>query len=360
MRKCFFSIVVLLLAVATAARAQRYEVDLLFDDSVTCVAAVWNDSAWASTDKEPGIVLRQGDVVDSCGVSSGSYCVTFEREGRKYQISKAYLRFSDDNPEGTVNPLSDRSRRAHSAPGHFFATMAPACIVVALLLLVLMLAVVSVRLNVPWLRRVAVVAMPAAILVVALIEIGAYYYLGSDAFWWCDYDRHGFFGSLLRVIPFGLVVAGQICSIRLFEMVLFRDEPDYSCKSISVKPAAIGLGACLPVTIAYFVVVQVAFDWRGTLVDALGVVIFFATLAIGVLVTARRNVQAMGARLGIPVTAFTVIYLVGCIIAAFAVLVVLIQLIVQVLMVVFGFIIMSLVMSKRRYVGRDGRIYEEI
>uniref|UniRef100_UPI004055F21C hypothetical protein n=1 Tax=Alistipes sp. TaxID=1872444 RepID=UPI004055F21C len=62
----------------------------------------------------------------------------------------------------------------------------------------------------PILRLPTLVAIPVLILLISLMEIVGFLSVKGDMFWWCDYDTYGFFGSLLRVIPFIAVVWMQL------------------------------------------------------------------------------------------------------------------------------------------------------
>lgn len=353
----FFTFIAIFTGIAVA---QKYDVDPLFSDSVKCEAVVLKDTAWHVDFDKAGIVLPKGDIVDSCGVSAAMHYVIFSRNGKMYRIHKSDLRFSGENPENMENPLSVESQRKHSAIGHFFATMTPSWIVVGLLLFVVALFFLARALSESsQFRFFALVAIPAAMLAVVLLELTAYYYLGSDAFWWCDYDRYGFFGSLLRVIPFGAVVALQIFSIKLYEGVLFANEPEYSDKHISVGPAMLGIGGCIPVMLVYYIVVVGIFGWKGHTSEIISLVLFLITLVSGIALTVYRNIKMMGVRQGSLISAFTLVYIVGCVVAGFAVLVVLFRLIIQVIMVAAMILILSVCMRGRRFVGSDGRVYEE-
>lgn len=345
---------------AAVAVAQKYDVDPLFSDSVECEAVMLKDTAWHADFDKAKAVLRKGDTVDSCGVSAAMHYVVFKHDGRMYRISKSELRFSDDNPEGMVNPLSDEAQRKHSAAGHFFATMTPSWMVIGLLGLVVVLFFLARSISESrQVRLVALTLIPAAMFGVTLLELVAYYYLGGDAFWWCDYDRYGFFGALLRVIPFGAVVALQVFSIKLYEGVLFANEPEYSDKHISIGPAMLGIGGCIPVMLVYYIVAVGIFGWKGHASEMTGIALFLITLVSGVALTIYRNIKMMGKRKGSLISAFTLVYIVGCVVAGFAVIIVFFRLIIQVIMVAAMILILSVCMRGRRFVGSDGRVYEE-
>ena len=65
-------------------------------------------------------------------------------------------------------------------------------------------------------------------------------------------------------LPMVLIMLYQILSFKLFENVLFDEEDDIETTRLSIFPAAIGLLACIPVLIAYFVIVQWWFWMEGS------------------------------------------------------------------------------------------------
>ena len=338
--------------------AQKYIVDPLFSDSIEVSSVSFQDSIWTVKDGFTRTMIPRGTEIDSCARSrSAKYYIIFEYEGKKYEINKKELLFSENNPEGVENPLSSEVQRRHSAIGHWFATMAPSYIVMALLLLSFIISFICSKWDVDALRPVALVIITASILIVSILELVGYRYLEGDVFWWCDYDRYGFFGALLRVIPFGLVVLGQIKSIYWFQGVLLTDEDDP--EGISLKPAAIGLCACIPVLVVYALVVQVAIGWKGTLSDVIAVVLTLGTLFGGLIMSGYANIERMGVKRGIICTLFSIVYILGCIVAVLGLLVVLFRLIIQVLLVIGAIIMIMCMGGGRRYRDSWGNVYEE-
>lgn len=196
-------------------------------------------------------------------------------------------------------------------------------------------------------------------LLISIIEVIGYKVLGGDMFWWCDNDRYGFFGSLFRVIPFGAVVALQFYTFKMFETLIFADVPAEEKGKLSLKPAMVSLAACLPVLIAYAMIVQLWLGWQGMVSDAIMFILFLGTLVSGIAISVKKNAEALGAGKGLIVTIFTVIYLVGLLIAAWGVIIVLLKIILQVLMVIAGIIALSVLAQRTYYKGSDGHIYAE-
>jgi hypothetical protein len=61
---------------------------------------------------------------------------------------------------------------------------------------------------------------------------------------------------------------------------------------------------------------------------------------------------------GLWVTIFSIVYIIGCIISAIAMITLIFQIIVQILVVIGTFLIFAM-MGTRRRVYRNGRVYEE-
>ena len=88
--------------------------------------------------------------------------------------------------------------------------------------------------------------------------------------------------------------------------------------------------------------------------------IFFVSLSIGIFISFKRNVVTFGFFFGVIVTLFSIVYILGCIISAGAIIAIAFQVLLQVLMVIGAIIMLMIIGPKRRFRGSDGRIYEEI
>ena len=202
--------------------AQKFELDPLWGDSVECMVASKPDSLWKISEPIQTVKFPRGMEIESCGKANGYY-VAFKKDGASYMAYMGELKFSADNPEGTVNPLSEDTVKKHSALGHFYATYTPAVLV--LILMGMILATFFVARKSSPAVPLALKVIPVCMLLISIIEVVGYKVLGGDMFWWCDNDRYGFFGSLFRVIPFGAVVALQFYTFKMFETLVFADVP---------------------------------------------------------------------------------------------------------------------------------------
>lgn len=336
--------------------AQKYILDPLFNDSVKCQLAVKKDTLWVTATPYTEISFPKGMEIEASGKANSSY-FAFECEGKHYLVFQPEVKFSDNNPEDVVNPLTEDNIKRHSKMGHFYASSTPAISVVLLLLIVLL--AYGLTLMSKKLAPIALIVIPISLLLVSIFEIVGLRTLGSDAFWWCDNDKYGFFGSLFRLIPFGLTVALQYYSIFLFEKILFVNSPEDTEKGISLKPALIGLSAFIPIMIAYFAIVQQWIGWQGEACNMVMGILAFGTLVIGILISFKKNISTMGTLKGFGVSLFSIVYLIGLLVAIWGVIVVLIKLIIQVIMVIAAIIAIAVLGEGRVYKGRDGHIYRD-
>ena len=336
--------------------AQKFELDPLWGDSIECMVASKTDSLWKISEPIQSVKFPKGMEIESCGKANGYY-VAFKKDGASYMAYMGDLKFSADNSEGTVNPLSEDTVKKHSALGHFYATYTPAVLV--LILMGMILATFFVARKSSPAVPLALKVIPVCMLLISIIEVVGYKVLGGDMFWWCDNDRYGFFGSLFRVIPFGAVVALQFYTFKMFETLIFSDVPAEKKGKLSLKPAMVSLAACLPVLIAYAMIVQLWLGWQGMISDAIMFILFLGTLVSGIAISVKKNAEALGAGKGLIVTIFSVIYLVGLLIAAWGVIIVLLKIILQVLMVIAGILALSALAQRTYYKGSDGHVYAE-
>lgn len=290
-----------------------------------------------------------------------NYRYLFEYEGKYYGVSLGDVQFENgDDREAYPFMVRGKSNQMASVAGRFYGTSS------ALWMMLLVMGAAAVVSGLYFftrsaaLRPIVLAVMPASILIFSLIEICGYIEFGSDIFWWCEYDRYGFFGSLWRVIPFAAMVAAQVYSIRLYERVLFlgNDDPNDDERKISLKPAAWSLALCIPVFIVLILIVAGLGLEHTVLMDIAGIGGFLVTLGIGLMISFKRNVRSFGPVSGLWVTIFSIVYIIGCLISAIAMITLIFRIILQILVVVATFLIFVM-MGTRRRVYRNGRVYEE-
>ncbi len=332
------------------AGAPQYVLDPMFADSATCYRAVLKDTAWTVKDYSKTKVFPRGLLIDSCKLpKSTEYNVVFVNNGRYYQVNKSHLKWSGTNPNSLPVALKSSVVRQHSDIGVFFSTLWPCWLVIGLVGLPLLFTIIlplllsrfePIRRFLAVVCRAMVIVMPICLLLVALIEIADYQLFGSQAFWWCDKDRYGFLGSVLRIIPFLLVVIAQVASIWWYEGILFFGERDES-KKIHMKPAVISFVVSIPVVIVFLLVAQMAFGWKGKDAELTAVAIFFAILLTGIIITLVKNVRELGTLRGTLITLFVLVYIVGCMVAIGGLVVAILEVLVPLLCALFGLAILG-------------------
>ena len=344
MKRAINLLVLLLLCVVTAS-AQKYDVKCLRGDSVAAydlIETIHSGNTIYQKGEKVMFYLHNGEQVegvdkfyDSGMIHVGNsvgYAV-IQKDGKKYCTLSENLVFSEDNPDSVEDKVLTKSDElAQSFQGRIFYSIVPYIIIALLFLCVMVLNIWAMRSN--KIRSIAVIAIPVCIMLGTLIEIWAYSVLGSDCFWWCDKNRYGFFGSLLRIIPFGLIVFYQIMSIKFYEPVILGEAFDGDVQDgISVKPALISMLAAFPVLIVAAIVFHFL-GVKGTIGDVLAVVLFFVALGVGILLSLKRNVELMKSkRLGLLLTLFAIVYILGCIVAVWGLILVIFKLIIQILII---------------------------
>lgn len=361
--KRFFLLVVALVAYLMPLSAQEFIINPWGGDEVECsLMSKGEDGKWEFVYEDKKTTFPEGftfTAIDS--IDDNNYFV-FEHEGKFYSAKSKDLQFSPNNPDDVENPLSEKVQKRASLAGDFYGSMAAAYVVLLLLATAAIVTFIYRFLHIKLLRPIVLTAIPAAILLMSLIIIFGYWKFESDIFWWCDYDRYGFFSSLFRVIPFMLAVLAQVYSIRLYENVIFDgneyDEEGNRLK-ISIKPMAWSIILCIPVTLGFFIVMALM-GWHNNLfVELLAVALFFITLGLGFWRTYKKNIKTMGFFNGLFVSTFSIVYIIGCIISALALIVLIFQLIFQILAVLGAFLVLACVIPKRTYRRSDGVIVEE-
>lgn len=358
MRKELFTLFVAIFVGMASLSAQIFEISKWGSEDVLAFPTQKNSNGEWVHDATNAVRFDKGFEFQSVD-KQGDYYI-FAHEGKFYSIYENNLKFSSKNPDEVENPLSEKQQKRFTLGGWFYSSMAA---VYTMLIVMGFGVIISFLYFKGYIDNKGFVlkVIPAAILINSLILIYGQLNFGSDIFWWCDYDRYGFFGSLLRVIPFMIVLFVQIISIKVYEIFLFdgqTEREDGTELKLSIKPAALSLALCLPATIAVAILLSFL-NIRGFFMDTITLVVFFGSLGWGMLKTYRKNVQLFGALNGLMMTIFSAVYIIGCVIAAIALIVLIFRIIFQILAVLGTLLVLAMVAPKRRFRGSDGRIYEE-
>lgn len=330
--------VVLLLCLLTTFAlpilAQKYIIDDNFGDSVKIYKiSVTNDENGTETLGEPAFKMAMGEEVIVTRLlkgKKGSGAIVID--GKEYGVRAKYLLFSEENPEGTEDIFGDtRERKNHSWAGKFFATFTPYAIIALFFILAIVFTFLGFKSKA--IKELALYIVPGCMIIASLIEVWAYMTLGTDAFWWCSMDNYGFWGSLIRAIPFMLFVAFQLFSIKIYEQLLLGENSD---EKLSIKPMAISLAVCIPLWIVA-VIALTSMGIGSTLRDVLSIVTFLAALGIGILISLRKNVKILGKVAGTAFTVFGIVYIIASIVAVVGVVIVIFKIILQILIICVAF-----------------------
>ena len=313
--------------------AQKYILDDNFADSIPLHKIEVGENHSYETLAEEVMKLPHGEVVEvKRGLKDNetSYAA-IEVNGKEYGVYVRHLLFSDENPEGVEDIFGNTHEHVnHTWQGKLFATFTPYVVMALFFLDAILFMVIGLMSKV--VRKISLFVVPVCMIVASVLEIWAYSVLGSDAFWWCSYEKYGFWGSLLRAIPFVVFVAFQLYSIKGYERLLLDERSDVK---LSIKPAAISLVICIPVTILA-VVVMTLMGHEDVLRDVVSVAAFFLSFGIGVAISLRKNTKILGKFLGLLFTIFSLVYIVASIIAVIGIIIVALDLIFQILMIVAG------------------------
>ncbi len=319
------------------------------------------DHGWVTKTSQKTFFIERGYTFKPLSFIDG-FRYVFEKDEKFFVASMSEVYFEDsDDAEELEFMIRGESRLMDSLAGHFYGTSVALNIMLLVMGVAAMVAFLYLKGGMASMRPLFLAVVPAAILVFSLIEIYGYMKFGSKIFWWCEYDRYGFFGSLFRVFPFGLMVAAQVFSIKLYERALFKgnDDPSDDERKISLKPAAWSLALCIPVFIVLILIVAGLGLEHTILMDIAGIGGFLGTLGVGLYISFKRNIKSFGKTTGLYVTLFSIVYIIGCIISAIAMITLIFRIILQILMVI-GTILIFAMMGYRRRVYRNGRVYEEV
>lgn len=347
-------ITIIFAGIASTGMAQLYVVDDNFTDSAVVHQLSLTADGKAEVLGEEAFKLAMGETVRVERLLKGqtAYGLIIVG-GKEYGISSGELLFSDENSEGTEDIFGNtRDRVNHSVLGKFFATMTPYWIIAVLFIVAMLFTWLGLRSDT--LRKPALIAVPACILGASVLEVWAYAVLGTTAFWWCDPEKYGFFGSLFRVLPFIAFVAFQLYSIKLY-MWLVTGEKD---NGLSVKPLLISIGICVPVAIAVTFLCAAVFSLKSTPLAVVTVITFLITLGIGLFISTKKNLKELGKTAGTLFTLFGIVWAVGAVVAIIGLVIVIFKLIFQILVVCAAVFAMAMASSKK-YKDSDGNIYEE-
>ena len=333
MKKLLLSICCATLLGCLPSVAQKYILDDNFQDSISVYKIERAKDGSYETLGDEVMKLPIGETVVLKRLlkeNSGYGAITII--GKEYGVTSHGLLFSDENPEGTEDAFGDtRERTNHSWEGKFFATFTPYAIIASMFAIAMIFLFIGLANKI--IRRIALVVVPICLLGATSMETWAYITLGNDAFWWCSMENYGFWGSCLRVIPFVIFIVFQLCSIKGYELLLIDKDKDN--EGLSIKPMAISMIICLPLTIAALIITTLM-GYHGVVRDIVTVATFLLSFGIGASISLVKNIKTIGFISGLFFTLFSIVYILGSIVSIIGLIVILLELIFQVLIICAG------------------------
>ena len=317
--------------------ARQFVVDQPLSDSVRCEEVVRNDTAWTTKGGNAHIYLRNGEVIDSCG-SIYKSSIVFRHGSKYYYLSRHSLLWSRTNADYLSDPMTFKQHLVHSSVGRFYSTLW-ACWTVIGLFAVVVIMLICCRFRSPAIAQALQVVMPFSLFAVAVIEALGYWVMGSDAFWWCSSERYGFFGVVLRLIPFVFVVGFQVFSIGMYDWVLF-----------------------LPIMIGLIIVAELVFSHTPLWAEWVIALFSIGILLYGIGKTLMLNIRETNVWKGTLLTVFVIVYIIGCIVVTVSLVMVVLKVIFQLLCALF---LLSILLggsagNNKIYKDRYGNLYRRI
>ena len=244
-------------------------------------------------------------------------------DGKEYAISIfGNLCFIDD--EEVEDPWETKTARWRTPDGRLYSTLTPYQYIVGLVLGSLLLMLVGLKLKL--VRLIALILVPLMIALACYLEVRGYLALGTRMFWWCDSEIYGFWGSVLRVLPFGFVILAQLASFPLYGRLVARDRSPMG----GLKPMAVSFLIAIPVIFIVCLVLGLLHVSNSTLQMIAGIILI-AIIGLGSMSTIVLNIKSYGFFKGLWLTIFGVVYIVGAMIAVFGFAIALWNLFVQML-----------------------------
>lgn len=180
-------------------------------------------------------------------------------------------------------------------------------------------------------RSITLIVMPVCMIMGSILEFKAFGTLGKGAFWWCSEEKYGFWGAFWRLIPFMVVIYGQVMSYVLYKNILiWKEDPN----EVSIKPMAKSFLLCIPLAFIVGGIVSAIWHINGSKLGDVFMWTFLIVLFAGTFKSAWGNVKLLGAGRGLAYTAFEFVYLIGLVIMIWGLVLVITQLWLQTLILI--------------------------
>lgn len=215
MKKSFLLLLVMMLLGNLSVLAQRYVVNGK-EGKIRVVQYELVDGKWEVAKPSKDIYVENGYEFEAVPPVS-SKTIVMEYEGKYYHViwPKKELKLIDDM--GKDSSLGIKNRLRNSIIGDFYFTSVPAITGFLFTVLALIIFIMGVfEKNTPYFLRMI---FAICICAIALLEFGAAISLGSDAYWWCNPDDVGYLRAIPFTLLFGITIALQYYSIKMYKIV---------------------------------------------------------------------------------------------------------------------------------------------
>ena len=331
-------LVTLVLFCVCHAAAQTYRVDTFRGDSLTV-----SELTIIGGKEAVGVhkfKIANGDTVTlTRPIENFPGYAAVKIDGKEYAVRTFQLCFFGN--EGVEDPYNTLQIRWRTPDGRYFSTLTPYLYIVYLVGGALLLGLLAVSFR-P-LRFVAGLLVPLMIAAACYLEVSAWLALNSDMFWWCDKERFGFWGSVLRVIPFSFVLLGQLASYFVYKKLMISKDNDKTANT-SIMPIGISILVAVPVIIIAVFVCALCHVGKPTQ-NIVGTVILAVIVGVGSLTSIVLNIKALGVIRGLWFTVFGAIYIVGAMIALIGFGIALWHLLLEVLITIVPWALLFLILT---------------
>lgn len=306
--QCFFKaiIITILMSFAGQISAQRYLVDPFMEDSVTLnELQIVNGEVAVGVD---ALKIAAGDTVNVLKQIEGfSDYGVIKVDGREYAVA-VYSSLCFIDTEEIEDPWEIQTADWRTPDGRFYSTLTPYLWIVGLVLGALLLLLLGQKIKpIKW---IALILVPVMIALGCYLEVRGYIALRTRMFWWCDSDYYGFWDSVLRILPFGFVILAQLASFPLYGRLVTREGTPLG----ALMPMAISFLITLPV-LAVVGLVLAIFHVSDATVQIVAGIIFIVIMGVGSISTITLNIKSYGFFVGLLLTIFGAIYIVGAMIS---------------------------------------------
>lgn len=217
-----FLILVSLFTMPVVSYAQRYEADYLIGNYIRAYRTDADGSKWRKLIPNGTVIQVDRRIVAADSTSAGrNMLAEFTYEGETYLTEARWLRFSESNPQETVDIFAGddfsptdsfvRKRLAFtrmnplSPLGRFMYGLS--------LPLAQLLLMASALLMLLRCRKAGWSAMPFVVAVA--LQVYSALMLGNDALWWCMPEYQGLGGAIVGFIPLALYLGMELAYVIL-------------------------------------------------------------------------------------------------------------------------------------------------